>query len=665
MKLNSIVAQIMAAFGLLVLMLIIVSLIGLNTQNKMSGGLNVAADTIAPLLEESGQLTASAQTAVKAVAMHATTDSYTSFEHYEKEFENAKRNYFQSLTAIKQLLDSRPELISILTEADEAFEKVFSLSESHLPIQRQLTDKKALEYKAVNEFQTKWQYFEPALKDINFLITDKERPSAWLLASLSRDAIEAANLISEIVGKNTNDFERLLKPLNYHYNNVLKKQNILIDSAPVIASKIEPYVAVLSTHVNGDGVVSLRSAGLKLAAQSDTIKNDLQGALVHAMDKLENLNYSVSGVAEKLNKESETLSQQSFNTTVIALIASVLAAISIAYFLTTRIRKQMSYLIRDIKTVANGDFVHSGFKNIKGGEFGIIARSLDDLVTALSAMIKKVKVQSGHLTEMSSSNLHTIEISCNSISEQTLQTENLASAITEMDVSIHEVANNATSTASLVVDIHDSAKQNIAVLKENVADVQALKSSMNQAAQEMQELRDESSNIGEIVSVIRGIAEQTNLLALNAAIESARAGEQGRGFAVVADEVRTLASKTQQSTVEISEMVSSLQARAKNANDLMSQNQQKAEHCAEQAGLTADALVNMLNGLTKISDMSAIIATAVEEQSSVAAELSRSVTKIKTSAEVVLGNVKELEQASDQTYAMAKEQNELAANFKV
>ena len=665
MKLNSIVAQIMAAFVLLVILLVVVSLIGLTSQNKMGASLTLAADTVAPLLEETGQLTASAQTAVKAVAMHANTQSYKGFEHYEKEFENAQLSYLQSFRSVTQRLTDLPAVSQQLKQADKGFQQVFQAAEQHLPIQRQKVDKEFEEYRAVNDFQRKWQYFTPTLKDIEFVITDAERPVAWLLYSLKRDADEVAQLLSEIVGKNNSDFKRLLTPLNYHYQNVVKKHKLLAKHAPIVAQRIQQYVDILPLNVTGQGLVSLRSEGLELNNRSAEIKTKLQNALFSAMDSLEELNVNVSGLATKLNKEAAVMAEQSFTTTIAALVISVLAAIAIAYFLTDKIRKQMKQMISEIKYVATGDFVHGGFKLIKGGEFGVIAESLDGLVGNLKDMIKSVKVQSGNITKMSDENLKTIETSRSSLSEQSLQTESLASAITEMDVSIHEVAKNASSTACLVGDIHRSAKQNITTLKENVREVSELRSSMNQAAKEMQLLRDESSNIGEIVSVIRGIAEQTNLLALNAAIESARAGEQGRGFAVVADEVRTLASKTQQSTVEISEMVSSLQDRAKNANDVMSVNQQKAEHCAEQAQTTAQGLVAMLDDLTKISDMSAVIATAVEQQSSVAAELSQSVSRIKHSAEYILNSVTELEQASQHTFVMSKEQSKLAEQFRV
>ena len=148
------------------------------------------------------------------------------------------------------------------------------------------------------------------------------------------------------------------------------------------------------------------------------------------------------------------------------------------------------------------------------------------------------------------------------------------------------------------------------------------------ASEVISELQEAIGSITDVLGVIRGIAEQTNLLALNAAIEAARAGEQGRGFAVVADEVRALASRTQQSTEEIQDMIETLESRASRATQVMESGRNKAEVSVEKAGLMSQVLTDIAEAVSQINSMNAQIASAAEEQSSVSDEMNNTISNI-------------------------------------
>ncbi|MDD4862908.1 MAG: methyl-accepting chemotaxis protein [Alishewanella agri] len=194
--------------------------------------------------------------------------------------------------------------------------------------------------------------------------------------------------------------------------------------------------------------------------------------------------------------------------------------------------------------------------------------------------------------------------------------------------------------------------------------IEALAQEVENSAQVISRLSEDSTQIGSVLDVIRGIAEQTNLLALNAAIEAARAGEQGRGFAVVADEVRTLASRTQASTLEIQSMIERLQTDASNAVKAMQQGQVQAQQGLSQAAQAENALQTISQSVTRINDMNIQIATAAEEQSSVAEEINRNIVNISQSADATAEGAKQTASAGDELAKLAARLQNLVGQFK-
>ncbi len=233
---------------------------------------------------------------------------------------------------------------------------------------------------------------------------------------------------------------------------------------------------------------------------------------------------------------------------------------------------------------------------------------------------------------------------------QQSETDQAATAINEMSATVHHIAQHAGATRDLSQTADTLAGSGQEVVRRVQKSIAGLSTGVQQTAEMIQRLAEDSQKINGVVSVIHSIAEQTNLLALNAAIEAARAGEMGRGFAVVADEVRNLAKRVQTSTDEITSMISALQAGTRDAVDFMQESSFKADDCVQQAQEAGAALAEITGAVAQMRESNTQIAVAAQQQSQVAEEMNRAVVSIR---DVTVNTVQ-------QTVDSATTSNELA-----
>ena len=269
-----------------------------------------------------------------------------------------------------------------------------------------------------------------------------------------------------------------------------------------------------------------------------------------------------------------------------------------------------------------------------GRQFNSLISDFRELILRVNNAVKTLDEATRSLVSNSTDNQTSLDI-------QLRETESVAAAVTEMGATIKEIVSNTEDAASKALSSNENAEQGSIQVNMTIDSIRFLSDKLDTAVSDVNALAEESKNVGSVLDVIRGIAEQTNLLALNAAIEAARAGEHGRGFAVVADEVRTLAMRTQESTKEIENIVTSLQSRIGGIVSVIDQCQEQGSTSTQRAGEAGEKLVSITQDVKSIMDMNTQIATAIEQQSKVAEEVNQNVVAIRDVADSSFQRAKE------------------------
>ncbi|MDR6958841.1 methyl-accepting chemotaxis protein [Pseudomonas brassicacearum] len=465
-------------------------------------------------------------------------------------------------------------------------------------------------------------------------------------------------------GKQPADLDKYWKQFQERQRDV---QGILgeLSGREGVPAPIKTRIETLRDEHRQLGVAYQKGRDAFVASGGDSAAGD---AAVKGVDRAASEQMSALVVElRKLGTEQSVLISASADRTImlgtlVMLVSGVLIGLFSLWLVNRNLVQPIRNLIEYVTRLSHGRFAERVTSNRQDelGNLAVAANTLRDFLaetfTRLQRSATELDSASGELSAIAS-------LMSQGTSEQFERTDQVATAMNEMSATAQEVARHAADAARAADDADQSAQQGEKVMQGTIHTITRMRGEIANTATVIRQLETDSGRIGKVLEVIRGIAEQTNLLALNAAIEAARAGEAGRGFAVVADEVRSLAQRTASSIIEINQIIQTVQTGAVDAAHAIESGQSRSEESVEQVTQAGVMLERITQAVEAIRDMNRQIATAAEEQTSVAEDISRNLTEITCIASTNLDNVQRTEAASRDLHGLSGQLNEVTARL--
>ncbi|NKQ11903.1 HAMP domain-containing protein [Pseudomonas sp. SST3] len=511
-----------------------------------------------------------------------------------------------------------------------------------------------------------------ALASFSFLSDDI---SAY--QKLLKGPIEASRLIDEtnlefkvqvqewknvlLRGKNPDSLAKYWGSFEAQENKVQDLLGTLVQQLSKRDAAVANQVQELRKEHRSLGIAYRAGRDAYIAAGYDPFAGD---AAVKGIDRAtsEQLSALVAELRESALRSSDEISSAADRAittgALIMLAAGALIGLISLWLVNRNLIDPIRQLINHIAKLSQGNFSER-VDTSRADELGHLAVAANILRDFLADTFTRLQRSTSDLDSASGELNDIAMLMGQGAREQFSRTDQVATAMHEMSATSQDVARHAADAARAADAADHSAQQGESMMRSTIHTITEMRSEISNTAEVIRRLEADSGRIGKVLEVIRGIADQTNLLALNAAIEAARAGDAGRGFAVVADEVRTLARRTADSTAEIHQIIDTVQTGAVDAVRAIEGGQSRSDEGVEQVTEAGSMLQRITQEVEAIRDMNRQIATAAEEQTSVAEDISRNLTEITAIATTNQENVERTEKASQNLHGLSTQLSEV------
>ena len=500
-----------------------------------------------------------------------------------------------------------------------------------------------------SELETAQNVDFPALQLSTSALTNMEKVRDILASSVTTgdiDAVDAAKQKADVVRADLTSISRVAPELSGDINTILNTFNAYSEMALSLTSSILDNTADFATL--GDQLETMNSRYDEAINQLNGFKSSRQ----HTFEK----------AFEQYNSAQDFL----FWLGLVMGGLTTLVLFGTAIPVTKTITGNLTRVVKSLRDIAeeDGDLTIRIQTNAQD-EVGDLVKYFNRFMEKLQRVVKDIVDTTLPLSDLAQNLNQLTDTTNQNISQQQGAAVHAKQAVDNMNHSVIAVAESAAEAARAADEASSASNNGQQVVNSTVTNIQALAQNVEETAEVIRKLENDSNQVGVVLDVIKGIAEQTNLLALNAAIEAARAGEQGRGFAVVADEVRTLASRTQQSTEQIQQTIERLQTAAHQAVSVMSSGTSQAEGSVTEANKAGDSLVVIADTISRISAMNGQIASSTDDQQAVARQIVGFVDEIYARTDETSQNSDRLASASTELAGLAKNLENIARQFRV
>lgn len=667
--------RVVGGFAIITSLLIVMGIFSLTTLNSINNATEEVNSLALPTVSGSSQLKVSFLNMSRI-----TTEAYyeTDLDGLSAKLdslETSQTNFENEFSTLKAVVSREAGLKSALAEVDPIYEDYKN------NVLTMFADRRAdLEFR--NKVIEQLSSIEDNADDTSTLVVDFADLDAVQNSPQLSKAAELSNSLETKLMSLLNVSAEYVKTENLvRADTIGNEVDLVINQIKETVSEIQTAAGSLDNSGTLNEIYQLTGAVTDVVTSSSGLlqsqitkinkqsmaTTEYQASEVNIKQATEKLNVLLKLADNKASAAKQlvegAVSSGNFKTILIVII-SVLIASVIAFFGVRAIIRPLHKVNEMLHIVSSGDLTRR-LDDSSDDEFGMLAKNCNNLIDSLKTLITGISSRAAQLAAASEETSAVTLQTTGSIQEQKSQIAQVATATTEMHSTSLLVSQSAEDTLRQIQHADEEAEKVKAISEENRRTIEVLARDVEEAADVIGKLHQDSASIGGILDVIRGVADQTNLLALNAAIEAARAGEQGRGFAVVADEVRTLASRTQKSTQEINSMIEVLQAGAEKAVAVMNQGKEQTTVCVAQTEKATHALQMITDAVHKAHDVSSQIAQSAREQNVVSLEISEKLENIVNIAEETSIGAHQTSESSHEVAKLAEELQSSVQQFKV